>query len=97
VSETVAAAPVSPRNEHEADVQLHLAYAEASVLLIEALMLALIDRNVLSIDDLTAAVDTAVETKKGFIAAGEHPEISAIAAGVLRRIGNSLAAVSKMK
>jgi hypothetical protein len=71
---------------------LHLAYAEASIMLLESLMLVLAQRQILSIEDLTDAVENAVETKKAFIAADLHPRIATIAAGVLRGIGNSLAA-----
>jgi len=74
------------------DVTLHLAYAEASVMLVECLMLVLLEKKVLPLESLTQAVEAAIEAKQGLVKDGAHPQIAAIAAGVLSRIGNSLAA-----
>ena len=70
---------------------LHQAYAEASILLVESLLLVLLQRNVLSRTDIEEAIEVAVETKKNFVDDNVHPAISRVAAGVLRRIGNSVA------
>jgi hypothetical protein len=74
------------------DTQLHLAYAEASVMLLECVMLVLIERKVVPLDALVDAVETAVEAKNIQVKDLAHPQIAAVAAGVLRRIANSLAA-----
>jgi hypothetical protein len=73
-------------------VTLHLAYAEASVMLIEALMRLLIERNVLPKDCVIEMLETTVETKRLLAQSGDHAEISRIAAGVLSTIANSVAA-----
>ncbi len=52
--------------------------------LIEGLMLVLIERNVLSVEELTAVVEGAVETKESFIAERRHPGVARVAAGILR-------------
>jgi len=75
-----------------ADVAMHLAYAEAAVMLVECLMLALMEKEVLSLESLTQSVEAAIEAKQGLVRDGAHPQIAAIAAGVLSRIANSLAA-----
>jgi hypothetical protein len=74
------------------EVTLHLAYAEASVLIIESLARMLIERNVLSVEDVIDTFETAIETKHTLAAEGVHPEISSLAAGILSTIANSLAA-----
>jgi hypothetical protein len=76
----------------EDQTPLHLAYAEASVLLLESLMLVLVERRIVPLDALIAAVETAVATKQAQIKDRTHPRIATIAAGVLRQIGNILAA-----
>jgi hypothetical protein len=79
---------------NQSDTTLHLAYAEASVLLIESVIMLLHDRGVLSRDDLLQAVDTVIDTKQHLIDRDIHPEIARVAAGVLRRLQNSLAAAT---
>ncbi len=74
------------------ETRLHLAYAEASVMLLECLMLVLVERKLVPLDSLVDAVETAIETKQSQVKDGAHPEIAAVAAGVLSKIGNSLAA-----
>ena len=75
-----------------ADTTLHLAFAEASIMLMESLLLVLLERGVLSRADLQSAVSIALETKRNFIASGIHPQIATVALGVLKRLENSLAA-----
>jgi hypothetical protein len=74
------------------EITLHLAYGEAAVMLIESLMLVLIERGVLTTQELLDAVEGAIDTKRQLAADGVHPEVSAIAAGVLNTMANSLAA-----
>lgn len=70
----------------------HLAYAEASLMLIECLMVTLIENNVLTTNAITGAVETAIATKRQMVDDREHPEIAAVAAGVLSTLANSLRA-----
>jgi hypothetical protein len=74
------------------DTTLHLAFAEASILLMESLLLVLLERGVLSKADLMQAVSEALETKRNFIESDIHPHIAQVAFGVLKRLENSLAA-----
>lgn len=78
--------------ESPADLKMHLAYAEASVMLVECLMLVLMEKKVLPIADLVDVVETAIEAKQQLVTERSHPEIATIAAGVLSKIANSLAA-----
>jgi hypothetical protein len=75
------------------DVTTHLAYAEASVMLVECVMLVLMEKKVLPLESLTQAVEAAIEAKRGLVKDGAHPQIAAIAQGVLSKIANSLAAM----
>jgi hypothetical protein len=77
------------------DLDMHLAYAEASVMLIECLMLVLMEKKVLPLESLVEAVETAIEAKRGLVKDGAHPQIANIAAGVLSKIANSLAATGE--
>lgn len=70
----------------------HLAYAEASVMLIECLMHVLIEQRVLTQEGMVEAIETALATKKQMVAEQQHPEIAAVAAGILSLLANSLAA-----
>jgi hypothetical protein len=71
---------------------LHLAYAEASILLIESLMLHLVERGIVSSDELVEVIETAVEAKRELVKAGVHPHIARIAQGVLATVCNSVGA-----
>jgi len=75
------------------DIAMHLAYAEASVMLVECLMLVLMEEKVVRLESLTQAVEAAIEAKRGLVRDGAHPQIAAIAQGVLSKIANSLAAM----
>jgi hypothetical protein len=70
----------------------HLAYGEAAVMLIECLMLVLIEQRVLTTQQMVAVVENAIATKRKMVQEGEHPDISAVAAGFLSTMANSLAA-----
>jgi hypothetical protein len=74
------------------ETKLHLAYAEASVMLLECLMIVLVERKLVPLDTLVDAVETAIEAKRSQVRDHSHPEIAGIAAGVLSKIANSLAA-----
>ena len=87
---------MSEREEREEPAQedelMHLAYAEAAVMLIECLMVKLVDRGVLSMDELIETVETTLDTKRSMVHDKVHPEIAHVAAGVLTRLANSLRA-----
>ena len=70
----------------------HLAYAEASIMLLECLLLVLIERRLVPMETLVEAVETAIDTKKTQVKDRMHPQIAAVAAGVLSKIANSVAA-----
>jgi hypothetical protein len=70
----------------------HLADGEAAVMLIESLMLILIEQHVLTPQQMIAAIESAIATKQQMVRDGEHPNISAAAAGVLSTMANSVAA-----
>lgn len=76
-------------------VRKHLAAAEAALMLVESLMLALVDSRVLTSQQLIEAVETVIDTKRQFVAEGSHPGISAIAAGLVTTVANSLAATAE--
>jgi hypothetical protein len=74
------------------DEMKHLAYAEAAMMLIECLMVILIENRILTTNEMVDAVETAIAAKRQMVADHDHPEIAAVAAGVLSRLANSLAA-----
>lgn len=80
--------------ERTPDLELHLAYAEASVMLVECLMLVLMEKKVLPLETLVESVEAAIEAKRGLIKDGAHPQIASIAAGVLSKIANSVSATA---
>jgi hypothetical protein len=70
----------------------HLAYADAAIMLVESLMMKLIEREILTSAQVVGAVEDAISTKRQMVEEGEHPEVSAVALGLLRSMANSLAA-----
>ena len=80
-----AANPVSEQTRH-------LAYAEASFMLIESLMLLLIKKGLVTNEQMVETVETALEAKRTLVQEGEHARIAAVAAGVLSTLANSIAA-----
>jgi hypothetical protein len=58
-------------------------------------MSLLIQQRVLSVQDLIESVETAIATKQQMVADQEHAEIAVVAAGILSRLANSLAAEKK--
>ncbi len=75
------------------EVTSHLAEAEAALMLVELLMITLIERGVLTRQELSEILEISIETKRRFVLDGTHPEISRLAAGKLTRILNGLSAV----
>lgn len=79
----------------EDDMVKHLAQGEAAWMLVETLMLALVDRGLITRDDLVSMVEDVCATKKQMVAEHQHPQIASVAAGLLSTLGNSLAASRK--
>jgi hypothetical protein len=75
------------------ELNTHLAYAEACVMLMECLMLVLIEKRVLGKEELVAEVENAINTKAQILADRGHSDIVPIAMGVLTQIANSLEAL----
>jgi NifB/MoaA-like Fe-S oxidoreductase len=84
----------TPPVEDSNEVLLHLAYAEASVLLLECVMGMLVEKRVVTVSELVEEVETAISTKRAMVHDNRHPEVARLAAGVLARIANSLAATN---
>jgi hypothetical protein len=74
---------------------VHLAYAEASTMIIEALLQLLIERKVVPMDAVIETLETTIQAKRTLAEEGVHAEISAVAAGILSRIANSVAASAR--
>jgi hypothetical protein len=72
---------------------IHLAYAEAALMLMEGLLQLLVTRGLLPAEEIVSTVEAIIATKRQMITDGEHPEISRIAAGVLSTLANSVAAM----
>ena len=65
---------------------------DARVLAANVNLLILIERKMLSREEIVEAVETVLDSKRNLVEAGEHPEISRVAMGVLALLGNSVAA-----
>lgn len=61
-------------------------------MLVECLMLTLIEQRVLTKDQIVAAVESVIATKRQMVADHDNTEIAILAAGVLKKIANSLTA-----
>jgi hypothetical protein len=82
-----------PKDELDTStVTLHLAYAEASVMLIESLTRLLIERGVIGLEEVIETFEATIEAKRVLGQEGDHPQIASIAAGILSVIANSIAA-----
>lgn len=76
------------------EVAMHLAYAEACVVLVECLMHVMVEKQLVPKEELVAAVESAIHAKHAMADANHHREIAPVAAGVLAQIANSLQALS---
>lgn len=75
------------------EAAMHLAYAEASIVLLECLMHVLVEKQLVSKTELLTAVESALDTKKAMEDAHWHQTIAPLAAGVLAQLANSLRAL----
>jgi hypothetical protein len=71
---------------------LHDAAGHAAFLAVEALILTLIDKQILSTDEAIVAIELCVATKRQLAEEGKHPQISLTAARMLSVLTNSLQA-----
>jgi hypothetical protein len=78
------------------DLAMQLAHGQAALLLLECLMLALIEQKTLSAEQMVEAVDTVLATKLQMVRDADHPQVAKLAAGLLSRIANSLAAAEPL-
>jgi hypothetical protein len=72
---------------------MHLAYAEAAVMLLECLMHVMVEKKLIAKDELVSAVESAINARKAMADANCHKDIAPVAAGVLAQIANSLEAL----
>jgi hypothetical protein len=70
----------------------HLAYAQASIMMLECLLLTLVEQRILGKEQLIAAIETVIATKRQMLAEHDNPEISTVAIGVLGTLANSVSA-----
>jgi hypothetical protein len=59
---------------------------------VECLMFVLVEQRIFTTQQMVSAVENAIATKRQMVQDGNHPEIAAVAAGMLSVIANSLAA-----
>jgi len=85
--------PSGADRSHPSDVAMHLAYAEACVVLVECLMHVMAEKKLIPKEELVAAVENAITAKKAMADANWHTHIAPVAAGVLAQISNSLRAL----
>jgi hypothetical protein len=89
-----SAAPDAPGGKLPASqITKHLAYAEASIMLLEGVLQLFVARRLLTAEEVVGTVESIIATKQQMIVDGEHPEISSVAAGVLSTLANSVAAM----
>jgi hypothetical protein len=70
----------------------HLAEGEAALVLLESVLLTLVSKGVLTADEVVSSVESVVDVKRQMGADGTSPELSAIAAGILIKVANSISA-----
>jgi hypothetical protein len=78
--------------EQPMEIDAHLAEGEAALMLIECLMLVLIEEKIFTVERMAETIETVLATKLQMIQEGEHPKISLLATGLLRRVENSIVA-----
>lgn len=82
---------MTPHLTH-AEQERHMAEGEAALMLVESLVLALVEQDVLTREQVSEAIETVIETKRGKGGDTEHPRISAAAIGMLNMLSNSVSA-----
>jgi hypothetical protein len=92
MSEPAAGTVAEGSDPASRDLAMQLAHGQAALLLLECLMLTLIEQKAMTAEQMVSAVDTVLATKLQMVRDNYHPQIAKLAAGLLSRIGNSLAA-----
>jgi hypothetical protein len=87
-----SASGLAPDEPPPSEAVKHQAYGEAALMLVESLMFVLIEQGIFTRQQMIVAVESAIATKRQMVQDGNHPEIAAVAAGMLSVIANSLAA-----
>lgn len=72
------------------------AEGQVAMMLIESVLLALIDRSILSKDDVLETIEIVVETRN-IAADGQPADVENVVAGLLKNLANSLMASSLAK
>jgi len=70
----------------------HFAEGEAALMLVECLMLALVEQELLTPNQLTEAIETVISVKRQSSGDTEHPTVSNAAIALLSGIANSVSA-----
>ena len=83
---------MAQETERPNETARHLAEGEAALVLLESVLLTLVSKGVITSDEVINAVETVVDVKRQMAADGTSPELSTIAAGILVKVGNSIAA-----
>jgi len=78
------------------DLAMQLAHGQAALLLLECLMLVLVEQRIMTAEQTVDAVETVLATKLQMVRDADHPQVAKLAAGLLSRIGNSLAAAEPL-
>jgi hypothetical protein len=72
--------------------EILLAEGQAALVLVESVLLALVEANVIDKQHIIEALEGAIATKRTMLAEGKAPAISAAAVGLLTSIANSMTA-----
>jgi hypothetical protein len=75
----------------------HLASGEAALMLLECVLLRMLERGLLSSDELIGAVEAAIATKRQMVADREHTQVATVAVGTLSVLANSIAAEDRAR
>jgi hypothetical protein len=83
---------MAQKTERPGETARHLAEGEAALVLLESVLLTLVGKGVLTADEVISSVESVVDVKRQMAADGASPELSTIAAGILVKVANSIAA-----
>jgi len=81
---------MSDRSEPISTETRHLAEGEAAFVLLESLLLTLLDKGLLSSEEVVDAVENVIAVKHEM--EGTEPKLSKVAAGLLTTLANSVSA-----
>ena len=94
--QTKPATIVTP-GQRSGDETRRKAEGQAAMMLIESVLLALIDRAVLTKADVLESIEIVIETKRNIAAEGRSVDVERAAEGLLVNLANSLMASSASK